>query len=130
MPSATASPCSSRSEKPVSASSAWPKVWPRLSKARLPLVSRSSSATIAALAATLIGDGVVRAPPASPASSAAPFASHQAKKSGVADQAVFDDLGIAGAQLARRQGVEAGGVDQHQRRLVEGADQILAGRRR
>src|SRR5439155_8425466 len=41
MPAATASPCSSRSEKPVSASSAWPKVWPRLSRARLPLVSRS-----------------------------------------------------------------------------------------
>ncbi len=38
---ATPSPWNSRSEKPVAASSAWPKVWPRLSSARSP-VSRSS----------------------------------------------------------------------------------------
>ena len=52
MPIATASPCSRRSEKPAAASSAWPKVWPRLSSARSP-VSRSSRATIAALARQL-----------------------------------------------------------------------------
>ena len=44
-----ASPWNSRSEKPVAASSACPKVWPRLSSARSPF-SRSSRATIAALA--------------------------------------------------------------------------------
>ena len=68
--------------KPVSASSAWPNVWPKLSKARRP-----------ARLALVLGDdrrlGARRrsrsrgaAPPASPASSAAPFASHQAKKPG------------------------------------------------
>ena len=60
MPIATASPCSSRSEKPAAASSAWPKVWPRLSSARSP-VSRSSRATIAALARQLVRDRRARA---------------------------------------------------------------------
>ena len=45
---------------------------------------------------------------------------------GVAEQAVFGDLGIAGAEFARRQRVEQRGVGDHQDRLVEGADQILA----
>ena len=44
-------------------------------------------------------------------------------------QAVFDHLGIAGAELARRQRVEQRGVGQHQRRLVEGADRFLPWRR-
>jgi hypothetical protein len=52
MPAATPSPWSSLSEKPASASSAWPKVWPRLSSARVPVVSRSSAVTIRALALT------------------------------------------------------------------------------
>ena len=46
MPIATASPCSSRSEKPAAASKAWPKVWPRLSSvavAGLALVARARS---------------------------------------------------------------------------------------
>ena len=45
------------------------------------------------------------------------------------DQAVFDDFGIAGGEFARRQGGEAVGVGEHERRLMEGADQILAMRR-
>ena len=47
----------------------------------------------------------------------------------VAEHAVFGDLGIAGAELARRQRVEHGGVGDDQHRLVEGAEQILALRR-
>ena len=47
----------------------------------------------------------------------------------IVDQGAFDDLGIAGADLARRERVEAGRVDQHERGLVEGADEILARRR-
>ncbi len=48
---------------------------------------------------------------------------------GVAEQPVFGDLGIAGAELAQRQRVEQRGVGDHQDRLVEGADQVLALRR-
>jgi hypothetical protein len=42
------------------------------------------------------------------------------------DQAIFDDFGIAGGEFARRQSGERVGVRQHQRRLMKGADQILA----
>ena len=45
---------------------------------------------------------------------------------GIVDQAVLGDLGIARQQLAPGQGVERVGVGQHQPRLVEGADQVLA----
>src|SRR3546814_7521627 len=41
---------------------------------------------------------------------------------GVVDQAVFDHLGIACAELARGQRREGGGVDQDECGLVEGAD--------
>ncbi len=44
----------------------------------------------------------------------------------IADQAVFDDLGVAGKQLAPRQGRQRVGVGKNQARLVEGADQVLA----
>ena len=47
----------------------------------------------------------------------------------VAEHAVFGDLGIAGAELARRQRVEHRGVGDHQHRLVKRAEQILALRR-
>ena len=45
---------------------------------------------------------------------------------GVAEQSEFGDLGIAGAEFALRQRVEQRGVGDHQNRLMEGADQILA----
>ena len=48
------------------------------------------------------------------------------EKSRVADQAVFDDFGIAGAELARRKGIEQRRIRDHQDRLMEGADEILA----
>ena len=48
------------------------------------------------------------------------------EEGGVAEQPVFGDFGIAGAELALRQRVEQRGVGDHQDRLVEGADQVLA----
>lgn len=48
---------------------------------------------------------------------------------GVIDQAIFDDLGITRPHLSRGQRIEDIGVDQHDPRLVERADQILAGAR-
>jgi len=48
------------------------------------------------------------------------------EEGGVAEQAVFGDLGIAGAELALGQRIEQGGIGDHHDRLVEGADQILA----
>ena len=44
----------------------------------------------------------------------------------VAEQAVLHHLGVAGAELALRQGIEQRGVGDHQDRLVERADQVLA----
>ena len=44
----------------------------------------------------------------------------------IAEQPVFHHLGIARAELARAQGREHGDVGEHQARLVEGADQVLA----
>ena len=48
------------------------------------------------------------------------------EEAGIAEQAVFGDLRIAGAELARRKGIEQRRVGDHQDRLVEGADQIFA----
>ena len=47
------------------------------------------------------------------------------EEGGIVDQAIFDDLGIAGTELAHVERVEEGGVGDDQRRLVKGADQIL-----
>src|SRR6185312_7043257 len=44
----------------------------------------------------------------------------------IADEAVFRHLGVARAELALAQGRERADVGEHQARLVEGADQILA----
>ena len=46
----------------------------------------------------------------------------------IADDAVFDHLGHAGAKLLDRQRCQHAGVDQHQPWLVKGADQVLAAR--
>jgi len=96
-------------------------VWPRLSSARSPC-SVSSAATTRALAAQLVAI-------ASSREHGAPVAFEPGEKVAVADQAVFGHLGVAGAELARAQRVEDAGVGEHQRRLVEGADEILAQRR-
>ena len=52
----------------------------------------------------------------------------QGEQPGVADHPVLDHLGHAGAELPLGQGGQGCGVDQHQPRLVEGADQVLAAR--
>ena len=44
---------------------------------------------------------------------------------GPVDQAVFDDLGVARADLPVGQGAERGRVGEHQAGLVEGADKVL-----
>ncbi len=44
----------------------------------------------------------------------------------VADQSVFDDLGIAGAEFTRGQGVEQRRIRDNENWLLESADQILA----
>ncbi len=46
----------------------------------------------------------------------------------VAEHAVFDDLGVARANLAIGQGRQHIEVGEHQTRLVKGADQVLAAR--
>ena len=48
------------------------------------------------------------------------------EEGGVAEQAVFGDLGIAGAELASGQRVEQRAIGDHHDRLMEGADQVLA----
>ncbi len=48
---------------------------------------------------------------------------------GVAEQPVFGDFGVTGAELARRQRVEQRGVGDDQDRLMERADEIFAVRR-
>ncbi len=59
----------------------------------------------------------------------APIGFEPGKEAGVTEQSVFGDLGIAGAELARRQCIERRSIGEHQDRLMEGADQILAMRR-
>jgi hypothetical protein len=44
----------------------------------------------------------------------------------VADEAVFDDLGVAGGELARRQRRQRVAVGEDEARLMEGADEVLA----
>ena len=102
-------------------------MWPKLSSARSPS-SRSSAATTAAFIRQLvttacrIGSALKRAQRIA-------LAFAPGEKFGVADQAVFDRLGIAGEQFAARQGGERIGVGQHQARLIKGADQVFAGAR-
>ncbi len=100
---------------------------PRLSSARAPLVSRSSSATIRAFAATLVATACSSASGSS-ARTFAPWASSHAKNCRIAQHAVFQHFGIAGAQLARGQGAKRVEIGQHQRWLVERADEVLARR--
>ena len=87
-------------------------------------VSRSSRATIAALARQLTAMACSRAWPAG--EQVAPVGVEPFEEVGVAEQAVFHHLGIAGAELALRQRVEQRGVGHHQDRLIERADQVLA----
>ena len=124
MPSATASPCSRREPNPVSASRAWPKVWPKLRRARSPS-SRSSPATISAFIAQLVITAR-RSARGNQIADGAALGFEPSKKLGVPDQAVFDDFGVAGEKLAVRQAGQGAGVGEDEPRLVEGADQVFA----
>src|SRR5262249_44057481 len=124
IPSAIASPCNRRSEKPAAASSAWPKGWPRLSSARPPPHSAPVPANDRALQAEAPRDGV-------PARGAAckqlpPIRLQPGEEASIPDQSVFGDFGIARAELACRQRVEQRGVGQDQHRLMERTDEVLA----
>ncbi len=124
MPSPTASPCRSLSEKPAAASNAWPNVWPRLSSiavAGLALVARHDRRPWRGSSPRWR----VRAT-GPPANRSRQLASSHSKKSGVAEQAVFHHFRIAGAEFALRQSVEQRRVGDHQDRLIERADQVLA----
>ena len=78
------------------------------------------------LGAAAHGDGVLARGTRACAKDVAPVRLQPGEEGGVAEQAVFGDLGVAGAEFARRQSVEHGGVGEHQDRLMERADQILA----
>ena len=67
-----------------------------------------------------------RAAPGAAGEDVLPVRLQPGEERGVAEQSVFGDLGIAGAEFALRQRVEQRGVGDHQDRLMEGADQILA----
>jgi hypothetical protein len=56
----------------------------------------------------------------------APVRLQPGEEAGIAEQAVFDDFGIAGAELPLGQRVEQRGICQHQHRLMKRADEILA----
>ena len=103
---------------------AWPMVWPKLSTARSP-DSRSSRSTTPALywiePAT---SSCVTAPAVERRARELP---HAAQHGAPGEQAVLGHLGGAAAQLARRQRLERAQVGEHQARLIEGADVVLAG---
>ncbi len=88
--------------------------------AGLALVARDD----AGLAAAAHRDGMLARRPAG--EHILPVRLKPGKKCGIAEQPVFGDLGIAGAEFARRQRVEQRRVGDHQRGLMKRADQILA----
>ena len=81
-----------------------------------------------ALALTLVSTACVSGAGSS-ANTAAPVLLEPGEERRVAEQPVLGHLGVAGAHLARRQRAQHVGVGQHEARLVEGADQVLALRR-
>ena len=56
----------------------------------------------------------------------APVRLQPGEESGVTEQAVLGDFGVAGAKFAHRQGVERSGVGNHQDWLIKRTDEILA----
>ncbi len=107
MPIETPSPWNRRSEKPVAASSAWPKVWPRLSSARSP-VSRSSRETTPALARQEVAIACSRAEP--PLKDVGMVLLQPGEEGFVTEHAVFGDFGIAGAELRAADSVSSTAV--------------------
>jgi hypothetical protein len=89
--------------------------------AGLPLVRRHHFRLVLAGAADGVGEGV-----RVPRHQLVHVAFQPFQEGRVADQAVLDDLGQTGGQFPVRQGVQGFGIGQHQLRLVEGADHVLA----
>src|SRR5258708_40320968 len=56
----------------------------------------------------------------------APLGFEPGKKSSITNEAVFDDLGVAGEKLATRQTGQSLGVREDEARLIESPDQVLA----
>src|SRR5260370_13212846 len=56
----------------------------------------------------------------------APFGFQEFEEIPVADEPVFDHLGVSCAKLALAQAIEAARISENQRRLMEGADEVLA----
>ena len=67
-----------------------------------------------------------RAPPDRRREHVLPVRLQPGEEAGIAEQAELRDLRIAGAEVARGQRVEQRGIGDHQDRLVERADQVLA----
>jgi hypothetical protein len=61
-----------------------------------------------------------------PANTSCQFFSSHSKKVRLVDQPVFGDFGIAGAEFALGKRVQHIGVGEHEIRLMEDADQVLA----
>ena len=95
-------------------------------RARSPC-SFSSATTTRALAAQLTAIASARAGPAR--EDLPPASLEEFEEVPVADQAVLHNLGVAGAEFARAQGVESARIRQNQRGLMECADEVLAVRR-
>ena len=106
MPSATASPCSSARHSRRAPRSAWPKVWPRLSSARAPLLALVGSRPAPPWRGSSRGSRAAAAR-ASPASSAAPVPLEPGEEVRPVDHAVLDHLGVARPQLPRPAGSPA-----------------------
>ena len=125
IPNATASPCRNRLYC-VSASSAWPTVWPKF-RMRRRSPSRSSAETTSALMRT--ASAIIRSTSAGCCAStlSARFI-QQREQFGIANDAALDDFVQPGAILAIRQSGQHIGIDQHRQRLMKTADQILARR--
>ena len=88
-------------------------------------VSVSSRATMPALPRTATAMAWVRAA-CVPGEDSRPVLLQPGEIVGVAEQAVLGGLDVAGPELPRRQRGQHVDVGQHQARLMEGADQVLA----
>ena len=126
MPMAIASPCS----EPVGiAGEGFERVTEgvaEIEQSARALLLRSSAATMAALARALVSTAWRRSAPGVRRRFPRPIRFEPGEERRIAEQPVFHHLGIAGTELARAERRQHGDVGEHQARLVEGADQVLA----
>ena len=123
IPQATASPCSNR-DYSVSASIAWPTVWPKF-RMRRRSPSRSSAETTSAL--ILTAAAISSSTTAGSIASTLPGSrSSRSNSCAIADDAAFHHFEQSRAIFARRKRRQHLGIDQHRQRLMKTPDQILA----